>query len=104
MNDLISAEYRVKIDGTSRLITALPGAPGTLPSNLIAIGLVREADAGGQVHYNRSAAVAPPDEDPTPQWPAEGVARYPIGVEAASQLQFISSGGDVWATLWIITQ
>jgi hypothetical protein len=95
---VVSAEHRVKIDGTSRLITALSGAPATLPDNLIAIGLIREAGASDQVHCKRGADAS----TSTPQWPASGVAKYPIGAVAARTLKFISAGGDVWATLWII--
>jgi hypothetical protein len=96
---VVSAEYRVKIDGTSRLITALSGAPATLPDNLIAVGLIREAGTADQVHYKRGGAASAT----TPQWAASGIAKYPVTAAAARTFQFVSAGGDIWATLLIVT-
>ena len=96
---VVSAAYRVKIDSTSRLITALAGGPTALPDAMVRLGLVRQGGTGDQVHFNFGAAAT----TSTPQWPSEGVLSMPLTADLARTVQAISSGGDVYATLLVMT-
>lgn len=96
---VVAAAYRVKIDSTSRLITALTGGPTSLADGLVRLGLVRESGTSGQVHFQFGAAAS----TSTPQWPSEGVLSMPLTAALARTVQVISSSGDVYATLLVMT-
>jgi len=107
---VVSAAYRVTIDGTSRLIAGAPGAgvcvgaPASLPDGLVRLGLVKEDGETDNIHFAfGAAAVAPPNSNPTPQWPAGGVASMPIAATLARTMRVIASGGTIYATLLVMT-
>ena len=95
---VVSAAYRVTIDGTSRLLTALAGGPTSLPDGLVRIGLIREEGTSGQVHFKFGSAAS----TSSPQWPAGGVASLPITATLARTMQAIASSGTIYATLLVM--
>jgi len=95
----VAAAYRVAIDGTSRLITALTGGPTSLPDDLVRIGLVKEDGETDNIHFAFGAAAS----TSTPQWPAQGVASMPIAAALARTMRVIASGGTIYATLLVMT-
>lgn len=94
----VSATYRVTIDDTSQLITALSGGPAALPDALVRLLLVPEAGTSAQIHFSFTDAAS----TSTPQWPSAG-ASMPVAAAAARALRVISSGGVLHATLFVMT-
>jgi hypothetical protein len=97
---VVAAAKQVSVTNSSQSLAALYGA--SLPSGVIAIGLVPE-DAAGKIRFNPAGAAS---ATTSPLWPTQGVARMPLSTAAVGTIQFIRDSGEsanVAATLLLLT-
>jgi hypothetical protein len=95
---VVSAAYRVTIDSTSRSLAALAGVPSGLSDSLLRIAIVREDGTADQVRFQFNGAAT----SGAPQWPSAGID-MPMTAAQARALYVVSSGGTIYATLFVMT-
>jgi hypothetical protein len=98
---VISAVYRVVIDGNSRLLTD-PNTAGlaTVPANLVRLALAPEAGTTDHIRFTLTGAAS---GTASAEWMDSGVDG-PLTPATAGTAQFVSTGGTIYATLFVMTR
>jgi hypothetical protein len=102
---VVGYAHRVSIPTTSGGVTLLSLATAydatftAFPADTIRIGLVREYNTAGLIHFDLEGD-APTTS--SPQWPSGEIASMPVTKATATAIKVISSSGTIAATLLVM--